>query len=423
MNVSIRPDFPRGRVPICLIVDDPCPCINPLYYFRLQVDGIASPPHERTIPLEFFQAWARWAHEAGVRGDFTVLPYPAGLGRIDRGLEGCGERELRGWIETAREWIMPGFDIHPEILTHTMALDLDSMRMRDISEHEWTDAQEEPALVRYFTEAMAILKAAGLPNHGLTQPCTYRGDEAMYARAILAAEKAVNGRTLTHNFLHMDANGSQVWPRLTLWNPERGEAVVSIWTATDDIFWITQDRDDVDIERRIDLHLTPDGRGGRLAALLHGGGPVVFHTHWQSMYSNGRRTGFEAMQALVRRLERWILEGAEDAGVPGRRPAAWQKLSELAAFMAARAGFRYSAAETPTQVQAALSSPFPCPEFTVRVALPWPYERAEELTVTLDGRRLPFDRTLREGSWDTDGAEISLCFSMISSHSLAVTRG
>src|SRR2546430_261937 len=127
MNVLIRPDFPRGRTPICLILDDPCPCINPLYYFRLQVDRIPSPP-------------------------------------------------------------------------------------------------DEPTLTRYFAEAMSILNSAGLPNNGLTQPCTFVGDEAMYARAILAAEKAVNGRTLTHNFLHVDSAGSQVWPRLSFWRPEAGEA-------------------------------------------------------------------------------------------------------------------------------------------------------------------------------------------------------
>jgi hypothetical protein len=422
MKISIEPDFPRGRVPLCLIVDDPCPYINPLYYFRHQVDKIADPPHERLIPLEFFQSFARWAHDAGIRGDFSVLPYPAGLGRIDDKLEGCSEAELRGWIETAQEWMTPGFDIHPEILTHTLALDLDTLQMRDISEHNWMDVQDEETLTRYFTFSMEILKNAELPNNGLTQPCTFVGDEAMYARAILAAEKAVNGRTQSHNFLHVDMSGTEVWPRITLWNPERGESIVSVWSAADDIFWMTQDRDDVDWERRLDKHLAPDGGSGRMVDLLHGGGPVVFHTHWQSMYSNGRRAGFQMMQSLVRRIEQWMLAGGETNGFLGRRPAQWRKLSELAEFVAARAGFNYTATETPNEVIATLNSPFPCREFTVRVALPWPYHRSEDLNVMLDGTQLPFDGDLKEGSWRTNGAEVSVCFSLGKEHALSIRR-
>jgi hypothetical protein len=423
MHIDIQPDFPRGRTPLSLIVDDPCPFINPLYYFHLQVDRIPNPPHEKNIPLEFFQSFARWARERGIRGDFSVLPYPAGLGRIDRGLDGCDERELRGWIETAQEEITPGFDIHPELLTHTLALDLDTLRMRDVSEHHWIDVQDEPTLTRYFTTAMEILQSAGLPNNGLTQPCTFVGDEAMYARAILAAEKAVNGRKQTHNFLHLDASGSSVWPRVTLWNPEAGEAVVSVWSMADDIFWITQDEENVDTDARLDRHLTPDGMNGRIADLLRGGGPIVFHTHWQSLYSNGRRSGFRMMRDFVERLERRVLAGAERSSTSPGRPAQWRKLSELSAFIAAKTGFEYSAVETPAEVRATLSSPFPCREFTVRASLPWPYSRSEDLTVTLDERRLPYDGELREGSWKTDGAEVSVCFSMEGKHSLVVSRG
>ena len=35
---------------------------------------------------------------------------------------------------------------------------------------------------------MRIFQEAGLPNHGLTQPCSYRDDEALYAHALLAAD-------------------------------------------------------------------------------------------------------------------------------------------------------------------------------------------------------------------------------------------
>ena len=89
-------------------------------------------------------------------------------------MEGCDTEELRAWLGLAREAVAPQFDIHCEILTHTNALDLATGRLLPISEHEWTEAQDEETLADYFAAAMQILGEAGVPNHGLTQPCSYR---------------------------------------------------------------------------------------------------------------------------------------------------------------------------------------------------------------------------------------------------------
>ena len=97
MPLTLQPfvEHPNLRVPIPLIVDNPAPCINPLWYFRSQVDRQAAPIYPRTIPLSFMGSWCQWVSDSGVRGDFTILPFPAGLGRIDRELEG---------FETAAVW-------------------------------------------------------------------------------------------------------------------------------------------------------------------------------------------------------------------------------------------------------------------------------------------------------------------------------
>ena len=47
-----RVEKPRLAIPITLIVDDPAPCINPLYYYRLQVDGKNYERHARSIPFD-----------------------------------------------------------------------------------------------------------------------------------------------------------------------------------------------------------------------------------------------------------------------------------------------------------------------------------------------------------------------------------
>jgi len=53
---------------------------------------------------------------------------PAGLGSILEGWRAATRAELAAWIELARTRIAPHFDITPEILTHTLALDLTTAR-------------------------------------------------------------------------------------------------------------------------------------------------------------------------------------------------------------------------------------------------------------------------------------------------------
>ena len=265
-------EHPNLRPAIALIVDDPAPCINPLWYFRNQVDGQPEPVFAKTIPLDFMSDWCQWIGETGIRGDFTVLPYPAGLGRIDEKLEGYDTGELRDWVALAWAAVMPQFDIHCEILTHTRALDLQTWELLPVSEHEWTDQQDEATLANYFATAMQILGEAGLPNNGMTQPCYYNGDESMYARALLIAEKQVNGRKVTHNFLHNDNTAETVLPRITHLDEANSEAVVSIWAGTDDFIWNTQEpkspEPTMSPEVLADRFLTADGTGGRLRATM-----------------------------------------------------------------------------------------------------------------------------------------------------------
>ncbi len=395
-------EHPNLRVPLSLIVDDPAPCINPLWYFRHQVDGQPEPVYPRTIPLSFMESWCRWVSESGVRGDFTILPYPAGLGRVDQRLDGYDREEVRAWLRLAREAVMRQFDIHCEILTHTRALDLKTRRLLPQSEHEWMDVQNEETLADYFAAAMQILSEAGVPNHGLTQPCTYRGDEAAYARAVLAAEKQVNGRRVTHNFLHVDSVAPIVPPRITLLDEAAGEAVVSVWSGTDDEVWNTQEPDSAeqaqDPDTLADRLLTADGQGGRLAALKRGGGPLVFVTHWQSLYSSGSGLGLRVHQEVARRV----------ASLWGRE-VEWCKLSDMSCrFLAARTARRETRA-TADAVELTVSCPFDTDVLTLSVPTPWPLHQSPR--VAIDG--VPMAQStdaahLEAGSWLMRGSLVTV---------------
>jgi hypothetical protein len=395
-------EHPNLRVPIALIVDDPAPCINPLWYFRHQVDRQADPIFARDIPLDFMQVWCDWIRETGIRGDFTVLPYPAGLGRVDDHLEGYPADEMREWMALARQAVAPQFDIHCEILTHTNALDLDTLQLLPISEHEWTEAQDEETLTHYFATAMQILGEAGLPNHGLTQPCYYRGDESMYARAVLAAEKRINGRKVTHNFLHNDNTAHAVVPRLTYLDEAASEAVVSIWAGTDDFIWNSQEPDSQESawtpEALADRFLTEDGKTGRLVTLLNGGGPVILITHWQSLYSNGSRLGLNSYREVIRRIQSHFAHQVE-----------WRKISDIARHFLAAQTAQFTAQATPNRMEVAVTSPFDTDIFTFSVPTPWPLFTGPEVSVEGQPYTQVLDPTeLAVGKWVMRGSVVTV---------------
>ena len=395
-------EHPNLRVPISLIVDDPAPCINPLWYFRHQVDGQSEPVYPRTIPLSFMDSWCQFVSDSGVRGDFTILPYPAGLGRIDQGLEGFDTEEVRAWLRLAREAVTSQFDIHCEILTHTRALDLPTGRLLPQSEHEWTDVQNQETLTDYFAAAMQILGDAGVPNHGLTQPCFYRADEAVYARALLAAEKRVNGRRVTHNFLHMDSVAPIVPPRVTFLDEAAGEAVVSVWTGTDDEVWNTQEPGSLEQtqspETLADRLITADGLGGRLAALKRGGGPLVFVTHWQSLFSSGAGLGLRVHQEVARRV----------ASLWGR-DVEWSKLSDMSRrFLAARTT-QWEVSATVGAVELTVSCPFDTDVLTLSVPTPWPLYQSPRVEVDGAPSAQAADAAhLQSGGWLMRGSLVTV---------------
>ena len=97
-----------------------------------------------------------------------------------------------------RERFVPAFDITPEVLTHTQALDL---------------------------------KAVGIVANGVTSGCDFgREVEGLYVRAMLSAQKEVNEIPLTWYFLHEEPE-RRLWsvnPSVMYLEGEKGEAVVSI---------------------------------------------------------------------------------------------------------------------------------------------------------------------------------------------------
>jgi hypothetical protein len=319
-------------LPICLIIDDPAPLIN-VYWWHVAARQKSDAPVETTgepvpreVPLDFMHEFADVVAAWNLRGKFTVLPIPAGLGKITDGWPGCDRRALAEWIAVARKRLMGQMDITPEILTHTAALDLETGALLTENERDWSTHQTERTLTPYIAHALRILRDAGLEATGVTSPWNFgQAVEEDYQRAIRASIRQVSGRGQSWYFLHMDPRATKFLSRV-VWR-EKEDWLVSIVSQCDDYFWPSQQTtecSDEMVRAMASQLLMEDGEGGRLAQLFRAGTPIVFHTHWQSLFSNGRRTGLRALAEVGRRVR--AVWGPD---------VQWMKCSELAAQMAA----------------------------------------------------------------------------------------
>ncbi|RKY59780.1 MAG: hypothetical protein DRP94_02580 [Candidatus Latescibacterota bacterium] len=385
MQVRFQPDLrvekPGLRTPVSLMIDDSSPG-EPIY-------------------SEFVEEFSRFVEETGVKGKFTVMPYtfPEAL---DQALRGERPARIRRLLEEVRRHIAPNFDITPEMLTHNPVVDLRTggFVYPCVPEHIWSQDQDAETLAPYIARALQILKEVGLEATGVTSPANFGRDvEGEYARAVLEAQKQVNGRSLTWYFLHVEPEAGTVLPRLVLVDEARREAVVSITSGYGDY------RRDPELEGRpisekalryADQYIAPDGGGGRLVELFRAGSYIIFHHHWWRMMEDCR-LGFEVLREVVGRMGEAFGKGIR-----------WMRTSEVAEYWAASECVEVEAEEEGGELRLEFSSPFPCRDFTVSLPSPMKVE-----VVLKEGREMVRTKPpLTSNSWCTMGGRLYICFDL-----------
>jgi len=363
---------PLLRTPLSLIIDDSCPVINKAYYWIKQrhewrmrhapdkppdgwekhYDKLDRMPN--TIPAAFAAKWGEWCGEQGIRGKFSMVPFPAGVGRIDRGFEGFPKSELHDWLRVTKDIIYQNFDLTPEMLTHTGVVDLKTWRLTEAWEQrEWVDPPVE-LLTDYIAAAMQLLKNVGIFCEGVTSPGSFGSKkESAYARAVLDAALRVNNNPRPFYFLHMKTSAKEM-PDVPLWHvdKEKGRAVASIVGCAGDWFGATgYDTSNAD------LFITKDLRGGRLPAVLEKELPCILVGHWPCFYVNDG-PGFKVLKEVKRRL---------DAYDPDHTKTLWMKNSEIGHYWMARtlSDIRVESGATPDHEQLRIETKFPAHNFTL----------------------------------------------------------
>lgn len=322
------------RVPLSLIIDDSTALLN-LNYFFLRDRNARRGEQQRwqdipvTIPEAFTREWAEWCGAQGVRGKYSVVPCPAGLGRLDQGLPLFGQTQLDSWLAMCREVIVPSFDITPEMLTHTAVLDPATLRPLPSGiweQYEWSRFTEADHVDRYIALACRILVNLGLPPDGVTSPGGFGGKCLdLYARVAGAGCRAVTGDPTPYFFQRLVEHETQIETPVWYADREAGMAVGEIIACTDDFTgsWTGYGRVDAD------YYITADLGGGRLPAVIDAGSPCIMCSHWQGMYGldDQDRRGFRTLQTVVERLRR-----RDPAGERTR----WRTCSAIADYACAR---------------------------------------------------------------------------------------
>jgi hypothetical protein len=360
MEVSIA-RHALDRVPLSIIFDDSTMLVNLNYFFmrdRNPIDG--EPRRWEDVPVvhpeSFTREFAEFCLEHGVKGKFSVVPCPAALGRIDQGLDIFSKAQQESWLKMCRELIVPNYDITPEMITHTVVVDLETLQPVDPNLWEqwgWDKlpTDQEELVTDYIALACQILDNVGLTPEGVTSPGGFGNPLEFYAKCAEAAVRRVTGNKTPYVFKRMT---SQTPIDIPVWYPDReagtamGEIIACAgdWTGS----WTGYG------EVSVDKYITADLEGGRMPAAINADGPAVMLSHWQGFYGmhDDDRRGFNTFKTVVKRLKERDLHGERTR---------WRKCSEITNYACARE----MAETTVNDSTISLDLPVLVPELTLKV--------------------------------------------------------
>jgi hypothetical protein len=406
---GVRVLNPRARVPLSFLVDDST-CLVNLAYFGVPQFAHAFPDRyrqdwrklPREIPDAFVRAFGEWCRGKGVKGKYSVIPFPACVGWIGREMPGWTKQELDRSLELLRTLMAKDWDFTPEMVTHTRMID--TRTGKPVPEYDgnhmenwWSANKSVDQLTDYVAYALRGVKEAGIDCQGVTSPGGFGGKSLpAYSQAVLQACRDVYQTEIPFYLKKVHVDDRSVAPEVLCASGLDGpdpKAVVSIIGCTGDWFGGWDGLEPGSVDRFI----TPDLKGGRLPQVIDKGEPAVLVCHWPGLYFNGEEVGFKIFQEVVKRLhERYD-------------NTLWMKFSEIARYWAAREltridreGGRYT-----------LRAPFASPDFTVRVPAPEgavPRVVAKEKPVPL--AEVPRPLALASGTWTRTPEGVVVCFDL-----------
>ena len=390
---------PLNRVPVSMIIDDSTALVNMAHFGIPQFHEVFPDQYPqdwrklpREIPDSFVREFGEWCRDHGIKGKYSMVPYPACTGWLNRFIPGWTKKELQDSLKLVREFMMPDWDIHPEMISHTRVINIKTGQpypdpVPEFMENwEWSQNKSADELGAYLAYALNILKDAGLPCEGITTPGGFgsRNIENL-ALGTLQSVRDVFKAEIPHFFRDvLTEPGTHVEPQLfhvSGLDTSDPKCSVHIIGCTDDWFggW------DGLVPGNADLFITKDLQKGRLVEVIDGKEPAILVCHWPGIYYNGERTGFNIFKEVVSRLNQKY------------NNLIWMKNSEIARYWAAR---KLTVIE-PANNEIRLRAPFAAENFTLQINrkvrkavlkhgdTAWPLERANNILQLKQGNFCP----------------------------------
>ncbi|TWU42649.1 hypothetical protein [Novipirellula artificiosorum] len=409
---SIKVLMPRDRVPLSFIIDDSTCLVNMGHFCNPQFAAAWPNRAEyqkpwrswpREIPDGFVRQFGEWCADQGVKGKYSIVPNPACVGWLDRELPGWSRAELQSSLKLVRELMVPNWDIHPEMITHTRVINLKTGKpMAEINaatmENSYPQEQKSvDELAAYLAYALRILKNCGLPCEGITTPGGF--GNSVKSELPLAVDQAVRdvyGIDLPHYFKYANSGDQSTEPKLEHLRGVGTDDVrltVHVPAGTGDWFGGWQGDSLSEPDRYCDAEATR----GRMVELIQRRQPAVMLCHWPGMYSNGSEEGFRSFKRVVQSLASRF---ADDT--------IWMKVSEIG---------RYWAAKQLTEIsrdgnRLTLTAPFAAERYTLQVngaSGPVSIEQGTDRTMLREATRRS---TLDAGTWIANERNLVACFDL-----------
>lgn len=405
--------YPRNRVPISFIIDDSTCLVNmgafcmPQFKSAWPNSAIYNKPWQdwpREIPNDFVREFGEFCAQQGVRGKYSLVPYPACVGWLDRDLPGWSRQALQDSLKLMRDLMMPNWDLTPEMITHTRVIDLKTGRPLDTFTPATMENSYPPAkksadeLAAYIAYALRVLKNVGIDCQGVTTPGGFGNKcKSELSQAMGDALRDVNAVEIPHYFKYISDENESTRPVLEHvagLDTDHPTLTVNVPASTGDWFG-SWDGDQIPTG---DRYVNQDATDGRMVRLIEKGEPAIMFGHWAGFFNNGKKNGFDQLKKVITTLN-----------TKYKDKTIWMKTSELARYWAAR---ELTTIEQ-TAGQIVLKAPFACPAFTLRTnstaAAPPKLSTGEKTQPLTEAKSMT---TLSTGQWLRDKDAILVCFEL-----------
>lgn len=402
---------PLDRVPVSFIIDDSTALVNMAHYGIPQFAEVFPENYKqdwrklpREIPDSFVMEFMEWCDLHGVKGKYSMVPYPACTGWLHRIIPGWSAQDLKNSLDLVRNEVTKNWDIHPEMISHTRVIDVKTglpypHATPDYMENwEWSQEKGRDELASYISYALNVLKEAGFYCDGVTTPGGFcHRNIPNLAAATLDGVKENFGANISHFFRDVITDkGNSVAPVIVHQeNIESSDPSCSVHIigCTDDWFggW------DGLVPGNSEKFITADLEMGRMVDVIESGEPAIMVCHWPGIYYNGEKLGFNIFKTVVNRLEQKY--GSQ---------IHWMKLSEIAQYWAAKEFVSFE----DTKDGIAINAPFGTKDFTITLD-----KNLKNVSVKQNGEliklaRLSIDKSITRNSFVHEKGKTILCFDL-----------